>query len=317
MKYHISVGEGKCYYTLRRCYTEQVHYPPFFVERDHFVRNLSTDFDTAKEKAVEYCKQNNLNLVNPNRKEAENMQDIVRRSKEEMEQARAIEAERIKKANEEFMLDTISKWERKLSDLVERNIHPWGKYAGWCIGRETYKEIWSEDFGNRLVWQKPDPMNVQSCGAPDFGYLDWFIRNEMNFTDEDAECESSIYLVELRKKIAKIYKETVANMFPFLGKEIPTPNGEYFGKVKDRVDIKGTVIARFSFESMYGETYVTKLVTETGELVVYMGSVNISSFVGEVIEMKATIKSQELYKDEKQTKVARPKIISSYKTREK
>ena len=105
------------------------------------------------------------------------------------------------------------------------------------------------------------------------------------------------------------------NVQRYLGKtfpqllNLPTPNSDYIGEIKVKREFNTTVIANYNFDGYYGTTYVQKFVTESGELLVYMGSAPKKVDIGDKVKMIATPKAHEEYKGEYQTKIIRIKIL--------
>lgn len=88
-------------------------------------------------------------------------------------------------------------------------------------------------------------------------------------------------------------------------------NGQFFGKVGVRQKlIKAMSVASYGFDSQFGYTYIEKFLTETGELLMYMGSACINIEKGQSVIMSFGIKEHEVFKNEHQTKIQRVKINS-------
>lgn len=101
-------------------------------------------------------------------------------------------------------------------------------------------------------------------------------------------------------------------MFPVLA-EITfldtSGNGEYFGKIGVRQKlVNARCVTKFGFDGFYGWVNVVKFLSESGELLMYMGGADIDCDLGEYLVMSFGIKSQEVYEGEYQTKIQRVKI---------
>lgn len=115
--YYISTGDLNGFYTLRHTFTETCYSrtenggtESFPVERDWYIRNLSTDREEAIQKANQWADDHGIS-VNRRRFRAEfDLAEIKRRSAEEIEAANEREAERIR--------------------TTDWSILPFGKYAG-------------------------------------------------------------------------------------------------------------------------------------------------------------------------------------------
>ena len=115
--YYISTGDLNGFYTLRHTFTETCYsrtedggVESFPVERDWYIRNLSTDREEAIQKANQWADDHGI-PANRRRFRAEfDLAEIKRRSAEEIEAGREREAQRILSTD----------W----------SILPFGKYAG-------------------------------------------------------------------------------------------------------------------------------------------------------------------------------------------
>jgi|GEM_PF-6320235 len=86
-------------------------------------------------------------------------------------------------------------------------------------------------------------------------------------------------------------------------------NGKYFGKIGVRQKkIKVTNVASYGFDGFYGYTYIEKFLTESGELLMYMGSACIDCRKGDELVISFGIKLHETYEGEHQTKIQRVKV---------
>ena len=80
----------------------------------------------------------------------------------------------------------------------------------------------------------------------------------------------------------------------------------FFGEVKTRYTLTATVEKAFSFETDYGTKWITILRDDAGHVFKYFG--NSLADAGDVVTMKATVKSHEEYNNENQTVISRPKV---------
>ena len=115
--YYISTGDLNGFYTLRHTFTETCYsrtenggVESFPVERDWYIRNLSTDREEAIEKASAWADENNIPANRRLFRAEFDLAEIKRRSAEEIEASREREAERIR--------------------TTDWSILPFGKYAG-------------------------------------------------------------------------------------------------------------------------------------------------------------------------------------------
>ena len=294
--YYMGTGRTGAMYTLRHSFIDMIHHPIYGaseIHRDHFIKTLSNDFDKAVEKAEAWCKEYGVELKE---REATELRAIKQRSKEQLAIIKAEEEaykEDRQRTYEIERRDKLQGYTNSLRDPLKANEHLWGKYKGETIG----KEFMEEHQGIKEYY-------------PDEGYLRYVVRESKPIEASDDQPQN---VVDVYNQVGDEMKARILKVFPHIGDDVPEPNGNYFGKIKDKVTITGVVVGKFSFESQWGITHVTKLVKDTGELITYMGK-EISTYVGEPMVIQATIKKHDKYKDEKSTHLCRPKVISSYRS---
>jgi hypothetical protein len=100
---------------------------------------------------------------------------------------------------------------------------------------------------------------------------------------------------------------------PYLKAEFPElfPDvvDQYYGEVKSKYSEEVTCTDSFSFESFYGRTNVIKLVTKSGNVLTYMGSGSFRAAQGSKMVVSFKVKSHEVYRGEKVTKIAYVKEV--------
>lgn len=122
---------------------------------------------------------------------------------------------------------------------------------------------------------------------------------------KDGRTEDTTATVTLLGKVLESLYPEVAEI-TFLDK---SGNGQYFGKIGVRQKlINVRCVEYFSFEGFYGYVNVIKFLTDSGELLMYMGAADIDCEVGERLVVSFGIKSQEVYKGDYQTVVQRVKV---------
>lgn len=90
-----------------------------------------------------------------------------------------------------------------------------------------------------------------------------------------------------------------------VAKEITNKVNEFIGVIGQRIDFNGLKIVReYVSEGQYGSTFITTLEDEAGRNVVWFASKRVGE-IGEVVNLKATIKDHKLYNDLKQTVITR------------
>lgn len=91
----------------------------------------------------------------------------------------------------------------------------------------------------------------------------------------------------------------------------------HFGKVKERLDIDGTVTFTKAFENDWGVTVLVKILTADGNVVVWWCSnPNNAPEIGEHVTGKATVKAHDTYEGIAQTVITRAKFAKAAPTAE-
>lgn len=277
-KYYISSGELNRMYTLRVAWTEickTIHGECFTVPRDYYCCNLSIDHDKAYTKAVEYVSTREGDLVEQS--QVPTLEDIYRRNQEEMEAARLAALETAKAAaaayEERCFLARLNKIE-----MIREGCWPFGKYRGLTIGHE-----FSKNYG-------------------DYGYIQFLGSVDLSDCDDQHH---KIVMGALQSYINTHFE----HLF-----NLPVPNGNYYGKLKSRDDFELTLVFETEFESNFGYNQFISLQkfvkVDTGEAIVYKGNSPIDCKLGKTVCVKATVHKHEEYKGDKQTFIARPKLIA-------
>ena len=294
--YYISSGELNRMYTLRVSYTEMVGSGEYSyqVVRDHYCCNLSTDKDKAYEKAKQYVSNrvdlfkgssHSAKLIDPDK--VPTLEDIYRRSQEELEAAR-LAAEKTAQAaaisyEERMHLIAMDK-----IDKIKLGLWPFGQYREQPIGGEIVlcRSILGVDR------------------KPDLGYIMFMMNIKLDAEDNTDKNHAAV--MESLQNYLK-YK------FKFL-LELPEPNDEFYGEEKKREDFQLTKVAEFSFQNNYAynapDIFIQKFVKDSGELIIYKGTSPLPCEIGETILAKATIKEHTTYKGSKQTTISRPKFLN-------
>jgi hypothetical protein len=86
-------------------------------------------------------------------------------------------------------------------------------------------------------------------------------------------------------------------------------NGKFFGEVGVRQQkVKVTNVASYGYDGYYSYVHIEKFLTETGELLTYMGSAYLEISKGDELVISFGIKEHEVYEGEHQTIIQRVKI---------
>jgi hypothetical protein len=84
---------------------------------------------------------------------------------------------------------------------------------------------------------------------------------------------------------------------------------EYFGQIKDKVELELTMTFEMSFDGAYGTTYMYLFKDADGRTFKWTASRNQWIEKGETVKIKGTIKDHAVYRDTKQTVLTRCKVI--------
>lgn len=86
------------------------------------------------------------------------------------------------------------------------------------------------------------------------------------------------------------------------------PETEWFGSIKDKVDLAVTLIRRGSYDTMYGTTFVYTFEDTQGHQLVWKTGTYLDQDMGSQVSLKGTIKAHNEYKGIKQTELTRCKV---------
>lgn len=87
------------------------------------------------------------------------------------------------------------------------------------------------------------------------------------------------------------------------------PKTEWYGSIKDKVDLNVKLIRRCSYDTMYGTTYVYTFEDDQGHQLVWKTGTWLEQDKGDEVTLKGTIKAHSEYKGIKQTELTRCKVI--------
>jgi hypothetical protein len=150
------------------------------------------------------------------------------------------------------------------------------------------------------AWYLSLSSGVWPFGRLKFEKLDYDMSYVAYWLGVDSE---DTFIVSMKNLLAKMFPEVVRTI------ALGNGNGEYVGEIKSRIkNLKGTCVAHFGFESFYGWTYITKIVLDSGELVVYKGSTCLPVEYAESVTFDATPKEHCLYEGVNQTMMLRLKF---------
>lgn len=86
------------------------------------------------------------------------------------------------------------------------------------------------------------------------------------------------------------------------------PKTEWYGSIKDKVDLKVKLIRRGSYDTMYGTTYVYTFEDAQGHQLVWKTGTWLEQESGAEMTLKGTVKDHSEYKGIKQTELTRCKV---------
>lgn len=87
------------------------------------------------------------------------------------------------------------------------------------------------------------------------------------------------------------------------------PKTEWYGSIKDKVDLKVKLIRRGSYDTKYGTTYVYTFEDAQGHQLIWKTGNWLEQDSGDQVTLKGTIKAHSEYKGIKQTELTRCKVI--------
>lgn len=86
------------------------------------------------------------------------------------------------------------------------------------------------------------------------------------------------------------------------------PKTEWYGSIKDKVDLKVKLVRRGSYGTMYGTTYVYTFEDADGHQLVWKTGTWLEQGISSEVTLKGTVKAHSEYKGIKQTELTRCKI---------
>jgi hypothetical protein len=155
-----------------------------------------------------------------------------------------------------------------------------------------------------------------------------FIRETLGTADPEALTDYCYNLLVAVKQgsVDSRLSGIVASAIPFYLREmgkleekkrVQEKPSEHFGQVGERVDFYATLTGVFPVESMYGTTFITKMVTREGNVVTWFASNDVTTedpkeaaeqgllCMGVESKLTGTIKKHDEFKGQKQTVVTR------------
>ena len=162
----------------------------------------------------------------------------------------------------------------------------WDNTFGWHFDHEIVEfptvRISIEDKLTRLGYEYPEETYDDTIG---FYYAD----GTLSFGDE---WPITLYIKELREK----------------WEADNAPKTEWYGSIKDKVDLKAKLIRRGDYDTMYGTTFVYTFEDAQGHQLVWKTSTWLEQEVDSQVALKGTIKAHSEYKGIKQTELTRCKV---------
>jgi hypothetical protein len=135
--------------------------------------------------------------------------------------------------------------------------------------------------------------------------------------DERDDYEHNLYVAMTQPAVAARLSGIVASAIPFytraIGRKIEAEHAkasEHFGVVGERGYFKVSVVTVIPIESMYGTSYLHKMLTPEGNMATWFASINPRVEIGEERVVVATVKGHEDYKGAKQTALSRVKFLA-------
>ena len=173
-----------------------------------------------------------------------------------------------------------------------------GEFEPTCYYENEYGEgVKADDPGAYPVGSKPHPVCNASFG--DFysnmvqSLLDW---GQLTNKQHDAV----VNMIERSEKRVQQWEDNHAKV---------QANSQHIGTVGQRVLLKDLkVVRKSSGEGRYGVYYVIVMSDRDGNQIVYLGSSDLAD-KGDLIDLRATVKSHDEYQGVAQTKISRPVLV--------
>lgn len=133
--------------------------------------------------------------------------------------------------------------------------------------------------------------------APESYLAYWIKQSEIDEPQDNV----IIAIVKMIDKLCPHVRENI---------KLANGNGKHFGEIKKRYKtLRGKMVAKFWFETFYEYQNITKIVLESGELLVYKGATDYDFPEGEYVKFAATVKEHTEYEGIEQTTVQRIKLL--------
>lgn len=163
----------------------------------------------------------------------------------------------------------------------------WDNTFGWHFDHEVTEfptvRISIEDKLTRLSFEYPEESYDDKIGH-------YWSDGTLDFGDE---WPITLYIKELREHWE------VDN----------APKTEWYGSVKDKVDLNVKLVRRGNYDTMYGTTFVYTFEDAQGHQLVWKTGTWLEQEVDSQVTLKGTIKAHTEYKGIKQTELTRCKIL--------
>lgn len=280
----IDIGEHGHFYTLRETYLHEKHIPgegPMgnavlngvyqgTVEheiRSIHIKNLSQDPDEAFEKAVQYAGSMKLRLTTARQDLQGMLEEVKRRSAEEMEEA--IRLERLGTARRNLGYSQDRDYQIMANLAHNGGIHhfAFGKHAG---------------------------ERISDVAKFDRDYLE-FLAGKMA-EDDNPRYDNSLTLAQIQAALEAVEPPPESQYFGEVGKR---SNG-IVATIKDAKLIQGYSYSYYDS----GEKTLYTLITDAGEILVMFTTASLGQR-GEKLRFNAMIKKHEEYRDVRQTTISR------------
>lgn len=195
--------------------------------------------------------------------------------------------------------------------------------GGWVSGTVAYASNGMKTSSASVAMNmmhdkklKKEDRPTEADGKVALAALEW-ARTELSLKEPKSDYEKNLTLVVKNDYLHPKHVGIAASVIPAFKRALGLAEekkleaaSEYVGEVKKRAVFKGlTVVFVKEFESTYGVTYLIKFKDEKGNVFIWWTSA-IYPEVGEIYELKATVKAHEMYGNVKQTVLTRGAVIS-------
>jgi len=291
--YYISTGRTDAMWTIRHKWEERSRDGSFMIPRDYLVLVLAADPEKAKAKARAWSQEHNISVQgierigSPLRKITRGAGGVFPSGK-----YTGLTAAEVDETDHQYLVWAASKGVFRSAVTLWRDIQ--------ALTADDMQAVAQKEASERAraeeLWEK---LNELGAGFdPEQGYAD----GTNNYAGRLA-----FDLYSALQSRSRGFEALASKVEEYIARETQARTEEYIGTVGEQHEFTGEVqsVSR-PIVTQFGDMYITTIHTPEG-IVVYKGGKPLGER-GQTISFTATIKAHDLYRDVKQTVVARPKV---------